>query len=202
LLSATYTRHHAADARASRDHDGGIPAESGVGQDSGDRLALVGDLDELHRASAARACHPKADVGCFQLWQRRPRTRAEAAMPRDAGSRASCCWAKHRPKDVHTASIKLQLGETLMAMEQYEGARIMYTEALTPLVQALGPDHRDVIRTDIHLGYAELALGNLDEARSHCTRGLDLVKALAPDDPLAGEAKQCVEQLSKPPRKR
>jgi tetratricopeptide (TPR) repeat protein len=109
------------------------------------------------------------------------------------------------PKDWRTASVKLALGDTLMVMEQHEGARTMYMEALVPLVQGLGADHRAVIRASIHLGIAEFALGNLEEALVHCRRGVDLVKALGPDDPLVAEAKACVDQLaaaSSPKRKR
>ncbi|WP_146658672.1 tetratricopeptide repeat protein [Enhygromyxa salina] len=111
------------------------------------------------------------------------------------------------PKDWHTAMVKLALGDSLMAMEQHEGARTMYMEALVPLVQSLGADHRAAIQTSIHLGIAELALGNLDAAGDHCRRSVDLVKALAPGDPLIAEAKACAEQLgaakpSKPKRPR
>jgi tetratricopeptide (TPR) repeat protein len=101
------------------------------------------------------------------------------------------------PKDARTALIKLDLAETLMIMDEHASARTFYLEALPPLVQALGADHRDVIRCAIHLGIAELALGNLDEAETHCRRSSDLVKALAPDDPLASEVGHCVEQLAK-----
>jgi tetratricopeptide (TPR) repeat protein len=101
------------------------------------------------------------------------------------------------PKDWHTAKVKLELGDTLMAMDQHEGARKMYAEALTPLVEELGADHRAAIRASIHLGIAEFALGKLDEAETHCTRGTKLVKALAPEDPLVEEAAECVERLAK-----
>lgn len=99
------------------------------------------------------------------------------------------------PKDWRTAMVKLALGDTLMAMEQHEGARTMYLEALVPLVQELGADHRAAIRASIHLGIAEFALGNLDEALVHCRRGVDLVKALPQGDPLIAETKACVDQL-------
>lgn len=100
------------------------------------------------------------------------------------------------PKDVHTVQIKLELGDTLMAMDEHQSARTMYLEALPPLVQALGADHRNVIRCVVHLGIAEFALGNLDEAETHCKRGSDLVKALPIDDPLVAEVSRCVEQLA------
>jgi tetratricopeptide (TPR) repeat protein len=100
------------------------------------------------------------------------------------------------PKDARTASVKLALGDTLMAMDEHDSARNFYLEALPPLVQALGADHRDVIRCAIHLGIAEFALGHLDEAETHCRRSSDLVKALPPDDPLVAEAARCVEQLA------
>jgi tetratricopeptide (TPR) repeat protein len=106
------------------------------------------------------------------------------------------------PKDVRTAQIKLELGDTLMAMDEHDGARTMYLEALPPLVQDLGADHRDVIRCAIHLGIAEFALGHLDEAETHCTRGSDLVKALPKDDPLIAEVGRCVEQLAKARKKK
>lgn len=101
------------------------------------------------------------------------------------------------PKDTRTAMIKLELADTLMSMDEHASARTFYLEALPPLVQALGADHRDVIRCAIHLGIAELALGHLDEAETHCRRSSDLVKALPPDDPLAAEVGRCVEQLAK-----
>ncbi|WP_146157959.1 tetratricopeptide repeat protein [Enhygromyxa salina] len=111
------------------------------------------------------------------------------------------------PKDWRTALVKLAIGDSLMAMEQHEGARTMYMEALVPLVQGLGADDRAVIRTSIHLGIAELALGNLDVAHDHCRRGADLAKALAEGDPLITEAKACMDHLAaarspKPKRKR
>jgi hypothetical protein len=100
------------------------------------------------------------------------------------------------PKDARTAMIKLDIADTLMSMDEHASARIFYLEALPPLVQALGADNRDVIRCAIHLGFAELALGHLDEAETHCRRSSDLVKALSPDDPLVGEVGLCVEQLA------
>ena len=106
------------------------------------------------------------------------------------------------PKDAHTALIKLELGDTLMSMNEQASARTMYLEALPPLVQALGADHRDVIRCAIHLGIAELALGNLEEAETHCRRGSDLVKALPPEDPLVAEVASCVEQLDSARKKK
>lgn len=99
------------------------------------------------------------------------------------------------PKDARTALIKLELADTLMSMDEHASARTFYLEALPPLVQALGADHRDVIRCAVHLGIAELALGHLDEAQTHCRRSSDLVKALPADDPLAAEAGRCMEQL-------
>jgi tetratricopeptide (TPR) repeat protein len=101
------------------------------------------------------------------------------------------------PKDPRTAKIKLELADTLMSMDEHASARTFYLEALTPLVQGFGADDRDVIRCAVHLGIAELALGHLDEAETHCRRGSDLVKALAPDDPLVAEVGRCVEQLAK-----
>src|SRR5690606_31496779 len=99
-------------------------------------------------------------------------------------------------KDWRTARIKLELADSLMAMDQHDSARTLYAEALTPLAQELGPTHPDVVRTSIHLGIAELALGNLEAAESHCGRGRDLAKALAPDSPLADEAERCLTQLA------
>lgn len=99
-------------------------------------------------------------------------------------------------KDWRTARIKLELADSLMAMDQHEGARKLYTEALTPLAQELGPVHPDVVRTSIHLGIAELALGNLDAAEPHCSRGRDLAKGLASDHPLADEAERCLTQIA------
>lgn len=99
------------------------------------------------------------------------------------------------PKDVRTSTVKLELGDTLIAMEQYDGARLMYMEALTPLVQALGTEHRDVIRTVVHLGFAEAKLGHHDEAETHCRRAVELVKVLAAADPLIDEAKRCLESV-------
>ncbi|WP_106393955.1 tetratricopeptide repeat protein [Enhygromyxa salina] len=101
------------------------------------------------------------------------------------------------PKDWRTAQVKLELGDLLMAMDQHDGAWRMYTEALTPLVQGLGPAHRMSIRAMIHLGIAEFALGNLDQAEVLCTRGSDLVKALPEADPLHAEVEMCVSQLAK-----
>lgn len=100
------------------------------------------------------------------------------------------------PKDARTAQIKLELADTLMAMDEHESARTFYLEALPPLVQALGADHREVIRCAIHLGIAEFALGHLDEAETHCKRSSDLVKALPPNDPLVAEVERCVQQLA------
>jgi tetratricopeptide (TPR) repeat protein len=99
------------------------------------------------------------------------------------------------PKDARTAMIKLELADTLMSMDAHDSARTFYLEALTPLVQALGADHRDVIRCAVHLGIAELALGNLEAAETHCRRSSDLVKALPTDDPLRAEAGRCIDQL-------
>jgi tetratricopeptide (TPR) repeat protein len=101
------------------------------------------------------------------------------------------------PKDARTAMIKLELADTLMSMGEHGSARTFYLEALPPLVQALGADHRDVIRCAIHLGIAELALRHLDEAETHCRRSSDLVKALAKDDPLVAEVGRCVDELAK-----
>lgn len=101
------------------------------------------------------------------------------------------------PKDARTALIKLELADTLMSMDEHDSARTFYLEALTPLVQALGADHRDVIRCAVHLGIAELALGNLEAAETHCRRSSDLVKALPADDLLVAEVGRCVEQLDK-----
>jgi tetratricopeptide (TPR) repeat protein len=106
------------------------------------------------------------------------------------------------PKDVRTVRTKLELGDTLMAMDEHDSARTMYFEALPPLVQALGADHRDVIRCATHLGIAEFALGHLDEAETHCKRSSDLVKALPKDDPLVAEATRCVEQLASARKKK
>jgi tetratricopeptide (TPR) repeat protein len=100
------------------------------------------------------------------------------------------------PKDVRTALIKLELADTLMSMDEHDSARTFYLEALTPLVQALGAEDRDVIRCVVHLGIAELALGHIDEAETHCRRGSDLVKALPKDDLLVAEVGNCVEQLA------
>jgi hypothetical protein len=97
--------------------------------------------------------------------------------------------------DWRTAAIKLELADSLMAMDQHDSARILYTEALTPLARELGPVHPDVVRTSIHLGIAELALGNLEAAELHCRRGRDLATALATDDPLANEAARCLAQI-------
>jgi hypothetical protein len=106
------------------------------------------------------------------------------------------------PKDARTAMIRLELGDTLMSMDEHDSARGMYLEALPPLVQAFGADHRDVIRCVVHLGIAELALGHLDEAETHCRRSSDLVKALPKDDPLVAEAGRCVEQLASARKKK
>jgi tetratricopeptide (TPR) repeat protein len=105
-------------------------------------------------------------------------------------------------KHWRTALVKLELGDSLMAMDQHDGARKLYSEALVPLIEGLGPGHRAVVRTAIHLGIAELALGNLDAAEPHCARGRDLAKGLAPGDPLADEAERCLAQLSAAKRKR
>ncbi|HVI02684.1 MAG TPA: tetratricopeptide repeat protein [Enhygromyxa sp.] len=96
-----------------------------------------------------------------------------------------------------TARIKLELADSLMAMDQHDSARTLYTEALTPLARELGPVHPDVVRTSIHLGIAELALGNFEAAEPHCRRGRDLATALAPNDPLADEAEQCLARIAK-----
>ncbi|MFO7562737.1 MAG: tetratricopeptide repeat protein [Enhygromyxa sp.] len=99
-------------------------------------------------------------------------------------------------KHWRTARIKLELADSLMAMDQHDSARTLYTEALTPLAQELGPVHPDVVRTSIHLGIAELALGNLDAAEPHCSRGRDLAKGLASDTSLAQEAERCLTQIT------
>jgi tetratricopeptide (TPR) repeat protein len=99
-------------------------------------------------------------------------------------------------KDWRTARIKLQLADSLLAMEQYDSARTLYSEALVPLAQELGAVHPDVVRTSIHLGIAELALGNLDAAEPHCIRGRDLATALAPDSGLADEAARCLAEIA------
>jgi len=106
------------------------------------------------------------------------------------------------PKHWRVARVKVELGDALMAMEQHEGARTMYMEAITPLVKALGPDDRAVIRSSIHLGIAELALGNIEEAEKHCGRGVNLVKALAEGDPLADEAARCMDEIAKASKRR
>jgi tetratricopeptide (TPR) repeat protein len=98
-------------------------------------------------------------------------------------------------KDWRTARIKLELADSLMAMDQHEGARTLYAEALTPLAQELGPVHPDVVRASIHLGIAELALGDLEAAEPHCRRGRDLAKGLATGSPLADEAERCLTQI-------
>jgi tetratricopeptide (TPR) repeat protein len=98
-------------------------------------------------------------------------------------------------KDWRTAKIKLELADSLMAMDQHDSARTLYAEALTPLAQELGPTHPDVVRTSIHLGIAELALGNLEAAESHCGRGRDLATALESDSTLADEAARCLAQI-------
>jgi tetratricopeptide (TPR) repeat protein len=99
-------------------------------------------------------------------------------------------------KDWRTARIKLELADSLMAMDQHDSARTLYTEALTPLAQELGPVHPDVVRASIHLGIAELALGNIEAAEPHCSRGRDLAKGLPPGHPLAAEAEQCLAQIA------
>ncbi len=99
-------------------------------------------------------------------------------------------------KHWRTAKVKLELADSLMAMDQHEGAQQLYTEALTPLAQALGAVHPDVVRASIHLGIAELALGKLDAAQLNCARGRDLAKALGPDSPLADEAQRCLAEIA------
>ncbi len=99
-------------------------------------------------------------------------------------------------KDWRTAKVKLELADSLMAMDQHQSAQTLYTEALTPLAQALGAVDPLVVRASIHLGIAELALGNLEAAQPHCERGRDLAKALAVDDPLADEAQRCLAEIA------
>lgn len=99
-------------------------------------------------------------------------------------------------KDWRTARIKLELADLLMAMDQHESARTLYTEALTPLGQKLGAVDPDVVRTLIHLGIAELALGNPDAAEPHCSRGRDLAKGMASGGSLVAEAERCLTQIA------
>lgn len=94
-----------------------------------------------------------------------------------------------------TAKIKLELADSLMAMDQHDSARTLYSEALVPLAKTFGAVHPDVVRASIHLGIAELALGNLDAAESHCSRGRDLASGLAADSPLNDEAARCLAQI-------
>ena len=102
----------------------------------------------------------------------------------------------HGEKHPITAEARVLLGDVLYAMEEFEGARQLYLGAMVPLTTALGPEDRSVVATVVHLGMAELALGNLDAAEAQCTRGRSLALALPEGDPLREDAASCLAKVA------
>lgn len=100
--------------------------------------------------------------------------------------------------DAHplTAVVRVVLGDVLYEIDDLEGARELYRAAIEPLTALRGPKDRMLIQAVLHLGFTELALGQLDEAEVQCNRGHNLTLALSDDDAMREDAAACLAALA------